>query len=50
MPGHFSQAPQKRRSRIASASETWYNYTIGFDVVSTEDDADGGYGAPCCLK
>jgi RHS repeat-associated protein len=35
----------KRRSRIAGASETWYNYTVGFDVVSTENDADGSTGA-----
>src|SRR5690606_7289746 len=36
---------QKRRSRVAGASETWYNYTVGFDVISTEDDADGSTGA-----
>jgi RHS repeat-associated protein len=36
---------QKRRSRVAGASETWYNYTIGFDVISTEDDADGSSGS-----
>lgn len=35
----------KRRSRVAGANETWYNYTVGFDVVSTEDDADGSSGA-----
>src|SRR5690606_11800329 len=35
----------KRRSRVAGAEETWYNYTIGFDVVSTENDADGSTGA-----
>jgi len=38
-------ADQKRRSRVAGVSETWYNYTTGFDVVSTEDDADGSTGA-----
>ena len=35
----------KRRSRVAGTDETWYNYTLGFDVVSTEDDADGSSGA-----
>ena len=34
----------KRRSRVAGADETWYNYTAGFDVISTEDDADGSSG------
>jgi RHS repeat-associated protein len=34
----------KRRSRVAGIEETWYNYTIGFDVVSTEDDTDGSSG------
>jgi RHS repeat-associated protein len=36
---------KKRRSRVAGADETWYNYTMGFDVVSTEDDANGSSGA-----
>ena len=35
----------KRRSRVAGTDETWYNYTAGFDVVSTEDNADGSSGA-----
>ena len=35
----------KRRSGVAGTDETWYNYTAGFDVVSTEDDADGSTGA-----
>jgi RHS repeat-associated protein len=35
---------RKRRSRIAGVEETWYNYTVGFDVVSTENDADGSSG------
>jgi RHS repeat-associated protein len=35
----------KRRSRVAGLAESWYNYTAGFDVVSTEDDADGSTGA-----
>lgn len=35
----------KRRSRVVGVNETWYNYTIGFDVVSTESDADGSTGA-----
>ncbi len=34
----------KRRSRVAGVDETWYNYTVGFDEVSTEDDADGSTG------
>jgi len=35
----------KRRSRVAGVDETWYNYTVGFDVVNTENDADGSSGA-----
>lgn len=35
----------KRRSRVVGVNETWYNYTIGFDVVSRESDADGSTGA-----
>jgi RHS repeat-associated protein len=35
---------QKRRSRVAGLDETWYNYTVGFDVVSTESDAGGSTG------
>ncbi|MBX3180787.1 MAG: RHS repeat-associated core domain-containing protein [Candidatus Hydrogenedentes bacterium] len=36
---------QKRRSRVAGASETWYNYDMGWNVLSEEDDADGATGA-----
>ena len=35
----------KRRSRVAGASETWYNYDMGWNVLSEEDDADGATGA-----
>jgi RHS repeat-associated protein len=35
----------KRRSRIAGAEETWYNYTAGFGMISTENSADGSSGA-----
>jgi RHS repeat-associated protein len=35
----------KRRSRVAGVEETWYNYSVGFDVVSTENDADGSTGS-----
>ncbi len=35
----------KRRSRVAGVEEAWYNYTVGFDAVSSEDDADGSTGA-----
>ncbi|MBL7649170.1 MAG: hypothetical protein JNK74_23580 [Candidatus Hydrogenedentes bacterium] len=35
----------KRRSRVTGVEEAWYNYTVGFDVLSTEGDADGSTGA-----
>ena len=31
----------KRRSRVDAASETWYNWDMGWTVVSEEDDANG---------
>ncbi|MBX3180781.1 MAG: RHS repeat-associated core domain-containing protein [Candidatus Hydrogenedentes bacterium] len=36
---------QKRRSRVAGASETWYNWDAGWTVLSEEDNADGSSGA-----
>jgi RHS repeat-associated protein len=42
---HETGGDGKRRSRVSGTEETWYNYAIGFDVLSTENDADGSTGA-----
>ena len=36
---------QKRRSRVAGADETWYNWTADWFVLSEEDDSDGVNGS-----
>ena len=36
---------QKRRSRVQGSNELWFNWDVGWNIISQEDNADGSTGA-----